>query len=82
MPRSSLSGPSTAATPGPPAELAAVFAGYLACRAGLAEPNVPVHGVRRGQHAQLGVALAWAAKALGIEWLRLGIGNTHPQVQQ
>jgi Ser/Thr protein kinase RdoA (MazF antagonist) len=44
-------------------ELAAVFAGYLAARAGLPEP---VKGVRAIQKAQLTVALPWAARELGL----------------
>jgi hypothetical protein len=49
------------------AELAAVFAGYLACRAGLPEPpTVPPPGVRAFQLAQLEIALPWAARCLGL----------------
>jgi hypothetical protein len=49
-------------------ELAAVFAGYLACRAGLPEPpSVPPPGVRRLQVAQLRIALPWAARCLGVK---------------
>jgi hypothetical protein len=49
------------------AELAAVFAGYLACRAGLPEPrSVPPPGVRPFQLAQLRIALPWAARCLDL----------------
>jgi hypothetical protein len=49
------------------ADLAAVFAGYLACRAGLPEPpSVPPPGVRAFQLAQLRVALPWAARCLDL----------------
>jgi hypothetical protein len=44
-------------------ELAAMFAGFLACRAGLPEP---ARGVRAIQRAQLEVALPWAARELGL----------------
>ena len=48
-------------------DLAAVFAGYLACRAGLPEPpSVPPPGVRPLQLAQLRIALPWAAHALEL----------------
>ena len=48
-------------------ELAAVFAGYLACRAGLPEPpTAPPPGVRSLQLELLRVALPWAARQLGI----------------
>jgi Ser/Thr protein kinase RdoA (MazF antagonist) len=48
-------------------ELAAVFAGYLACRAGLPEPaSAPPPGVRSLQLDLLRVALPWAARQLGI----------------
>ena len=48
-------------------ELAAAFAGFLACRAGLPEPpTAPPHGVRPVQIAQLRVALPWAARELGL----------------
>lgn len=54
-------------TVGAMAELVAVSAGYLACRAGLPElPSVPPPGVRPLQRAQLRVALPWAARCLGI----------------
>jgi hypothetical protein len=45
------------------ADLAAVFAGYLACRAGLPEP---ARGVRDIQKAQLEITLPWAADSLGL----------------
>jgi hypothetical protein len=49
------------------AEMAAVFAGYLGCRAGMPEPeSVPPPGVRPFQLALLRVALPWAARQLGI----------------
>ena len=49
------------------AELAVVFAGYLACRAGLAEPpSVPPPGVRPFQLAELRIALPWAARCLEL----------------
>jgi Phosphotransferase enzyme family len=54
-------------------DLAAVFAGYLACRAGLPEPpRVPPPGVRPLQAAQLRVALPWAARGLGLPAPDLG----------
>ncbi len=68
--------PSLHAEGGPPpdegsaggmAELAAVVAGYLACRAGRPEPaSVPPPGVRALQREILRVALPWAARALGL----------------
>jgi len=49
------------------AELATVFAGYVACRAGLPEPpSVPPPGVRSLQLACLSVALPWATRCLGV----------------
>jgi aminoglycoside phosphotransferase (APT) family kinase protein len=46
-------------------ELAALCAGFFACRAGL--PEVPVApGLRAIQRAQLEIALPWAARALGL----------------
>jgi phosphotransferase family enzyme len=47
--------------------LAAVFAGYLACRAGLPVPaNIGPRSVRALQRVQLEVALPWAARELGL----------------
>jgi hypothetical protein len=45
------------------ADLAAVFAGYLAARAGLPEP---ARSVRDIQTAQLEITLPWAADSLGL----------------
>jgi hypothetical protein len=50
---------------GIPAELAALCAGFFACRAGLPEPSA-AHNLRSAQRAQLEVALPWAARALGL----------------
>jgi hypothetical protein len=50
-------------------ELAALCAGFFACRAGLPEPSA-AHDLRAVQQAQLGVALPWAARALGLSPLR------------
>jgi hypothetical protein len=47
------------------AELAALCAGFFACRAGLPEPSA-AHNLRAVQRAQLEVALPWAARALGL----------------
>jgi len=46
-------------------ELAAMVAGFFACRAGLPEPSA-AHNLRAVQRAQLEVALPWAARALGL----------------
>jgi hypothetical protein len=46
-------------------ELAALCAGFFACRAGLPEPSA-AHNLRAVQRAQLEVALPWAARALGL----------------
>jgi hypothetical protein len=45
--------------------LAALSAGFFACRAGLPEPPV-APGLRAAQRAQLEVALPWAARVLGL----------------
>ncbi len=47
------------------ADLAALCAGFFACRAGLPEPSA-AHNLRSAQRAQLEVALPWAARALGL----------------
>jgi hypothetical protein len=47
------------------ADLAALCAGFFACRAGLPEPSA-AHNLRAVQRAQLEVALPWAARALGL----------------
>jgi hypothetical protein len=49
------------------AALAVVFAGYLACRAGLPElASAPRPGVRRFQLAQLKIALPWTSRCLDL----------------
>jgi hypothetical protein len=45
--------------------LAALCAGFFACRAGLPEPSA-AHNLRGVQRAQLEVALPWAARSLGL----------------
>ncbi len=51
--------------PGIDPALAALCAGFFACRAGLPEPSA-AHNLRAVQRAQLAVALPWAARALGL----------------
>jgi hypothetical protein len=46
-------------------ELAALCAGFFACRAGRPEPSA-AHNLRAAQRAQLEVALPWAARSLGL----------------
>jgi hypothetical protein len=45
--------------------LAALCAGFFACRAGLPEPSA-AHNLRAVQRAQLEIALPWAARALSL----------------
>jgi hypothetical protein len=58
-------GPEPEAVAGIDPELAALCAGFFACRAGLPEPSA-AHNLRAVQRAQLAVALPWAARALGL----------------
>lgn len=52
--------------PGGAEGFAALLAGFWAARAGLPPPPAAAPGLRELQRAQLEVALAWAARALGL----------------